>query len=166
MAWSWPATTAGLVGDLQVLHRYLKAEVELYKLKRGSPMNVEACATLCANILSSRRYFPYWVHLIIGGTDAKGGHVFSLDAAGGCLPDKFTTSGSGSPYVFGVLEDHFKEGLTISDGVDLAVRAVTAAMKRDAASGDGLDVVTITKAGYEKLSDEEIKRRKEKLNLT
>src|SRR3972149_11467364 len=60
-------TTAGLVGDLQVLARYITAEVELYKLKRGASMPVEACATLTANILSGSRYFPYWVQLVIGG---------------------------------------------------------------------------------------------------
>src|SRR6266704_6733459 len=49
-------TTAGLVGDLQVLARYITAEVELYKLKRGISMPVEACATLTANILSGSRF--------------------------------------------------------------------------------------------------------------
>ena len=66
-------TTAGLVGDLQMLARYITAEVELYKLKRNAPMPVESCATLTANILAGRRYFPYWVQLVIGGVDRKGG---------------------------------------------------------------------------------------------
>src|SRR2546428_115098 len=99
-------TTAGLVGDLQVLARYITAEVELYKLKRGIAMPVEACATLTANILSGSRFYPYWVQLVIGGWDRSGGHVFSLDAAGGSLPDKVVSSGSGSPYGDGGLEDH------------------------------------------------------------
>ena len=68
-------TTAGLVGDLQTLARYITAEVELYKLKRNAPMPVEACATLTANILSGSRYYPYWVQLLIGGIDRNGGHV-------------------------------------------------------------------------------------------
>src|SRR2546425_12446289 len=48
-------TTAGLVGDLQVLAPYITAEVELYKLKRGIPMPVDACATLTADTLTGRR---------------------------------------------------------------------------------------------------------------
>ena len=39
-------TTAGLVGDLQVLARYITAEAELYKLKRNRAITVEAAATL------------------------------------------------------------------------------------------------------------------------
>ena len=97
-------TTAGLVGDLQTLARYITAEVELYKLKRNVPMPVEACATLTANILSGSRFYPYWVQLVIGGFDRSGGHVYSLDAAGGSLPDKFVSSVSVCPFVYGVLE--------------------------------------------------------------
>src|SRR2546428_7540059 len=87
-------TPAGLVGDLQVLARYITAEVELYKLKRGVTMPVEACATLTANILSGSRFYPYWVQLVIGGWDRAGGHVYSLDAARGSPPDQILSSGS------------------------------------------------------------------------
>src|SRR6266568_7932195 len=158
-------TTAGLVGDLQVLARYITAEVELYKLKRGISMPVEACATLTANILSGSRFYPYWVQLVIGGWDRAGGHVYSLDAAGGSLPDKFVSSGSGSPYVYGVLEDHYTDGMTTEEGANLAVRAVTAAMKRDAVSGEGIDVAIITKDGFKMLDDKEVEKRKTSMKL-
>jgi len=158
-------TTAGLVGDVQLLARYITAEVELYKLKRDAPMPVKAVATLTANILSGRRYFPYWVQLIIGGVDAEGGHVYSLDMAGGSIPDKYVTSGSGSPFVYGVLEDHYKDDIDIKAGVDLAIRALSAAMKRDAASGDGIDIITITKKGYNQMSDKDVDKRKSALKL-
>ena len=158
-------TTAGLVGDLQVLARYITAEVELYKMKRNAQMSVEACASLTSNILSGSRYFPYWVQLVIGGWDRSGGHVYSLDAAGGSLPDKYTSSGSGSPYVYGVLEDHFKDDMTVDQGTDLAIRAVTAAMKRDAVSGEGIDVAIISKDGFKTLDDKEVDRRKGAMKL-
>jgi len=157
-------TTAGLVGDVQVLARYLSAEAKLYKLGRETKMPVEAAATLMANILNQRKFYPYYVQLIIGGYDSSGGHVFSLDAAGGAIPDKYTSTGSGSPYVFGVLEDHYREDMTVEEGIDLAIRAITAAMKRDSASGDGIDVAVITPDGFRLLSDDEVKKRREKLN--
>ncbi len=158
-------TVAGLVGDAQLLARYLKAEVELYKLKRNTSMSVKAASTLMANILSGRRFFPYWVALVIGGVDSDGGHVYSLDAAGGSIPDKFVTTGSGSPFVYGVLEDHYKDNLPIDDGIDIAIRAMSAAMKRDAVSGDGMDIATITSREYRELSEGEIEERKKKLNV-
>lgn len=155
--------TAGLVGDLQVLARYLSAEVNLYRLKRGTDMPIKSAATLMSNILNSRKFYPYYVQLVLGGWDATGGHVFSLDAAGGAIPDKYTAGGSGSPYVFGVLEDLYKDDLSSDEGVDFAIRAINAAMSRDSASGNGVDVAIINEKEFKILSDDEIKTRMEKM---
>ncbi|OGS55935.1 MAG: proteasome endopeptidase complex, archaeal, beta subunit [Euryarchaeota archaeon RBG_19FT_COMBO_56_21] len=159
-------TVAGVVGDAQTLARYITAEVELYKLKRGQSMTVKSAATLTSNILAGSRFYPYWVGLILGGIDREGNHVYALDMVGGAIPDDYVTTGSGSPYVYGVLEDHYEKGLSVSDGMDLAIRALHAAMKRDAASGDGYSVAAITKEGFLPLDEKEIQKRLSKLKLT
>ena len=155
--------TAGLVGDLQVLSRYLSAETKLYSLKRDAEMSVHSAATLMSNILNSRKFYPYYVQLILGGWDSTGGHVYSLDAAGGSIPDKYTAGGSGSPYAFGVLEDQFRDDMTVNDGIELALRAVTAAMNRDSASGNGADVAVITEKEFKMIPEEEIKKHLQKM---
>jgi len=156
--------TAGLVGDLQTLARYLNAEANLYRLKRDAKMPVKSAATLMANILNQRKFAPYYVQLILGGYDNSGGHIYALDAAGGAIPDKYTSAGSGSPYVFGVLEDNFKDNLTTDEGVNIAIRAITAAMNRDSASGGMISVAVITKDGFREIPEDEVKKRMEKLN--
>ena len=156
--------TAGLVGDLQTLARYLNAEANLYRLKRDAKMPVRGAATLMANILNQRKFAPYYVQLILGGYDNSGGHIYALDAAGGAIPDKYTSAGSGSPYVFGVLEDNFKDNLTTDEGVNIAIRAITAAMNRDSASGGMISVAVITKDGFREIPEDEVKKRMEKLN--
>lgn len=154
--------TAGLVGDLQALARYLNAEANLYRLKRDAKMPVKSAATLMANILNQRKFAPYYVQLILGGYDDTGGYVYSLDAAGGAIPDKYTSAGSGSPYVYGVLEDNYKDDVTIDEGVNIAIRAITAAMNRDSASGGMISIAVITKDGFKEISEEEINKRKNK----
>jgi len=158
-------TIAGLVGDAQVLARYLTAEAELYSMKKGQEMPIRAAATMMSNILNGRRYYPYWVQLIVAGIDEDGHHVYSLDAAGGSIPDTYVTTGSGSPYVYGVLEDNFKEGMTVSEGADLAIRSLNAAMSRDSASGNGMSIAMITSKGFNELSDEEVEKRMGKMKL-
>ena len=158
-------TTAGLVGDAQSLARYITAEAELYRLKRDQPMTIRAVASLTANILSGNRYYPYWVQLLIGGFDRDGGHVYSIDAAGGSIPDKYCATGSGSPYSYGVLEDNYTDNLTSSKGVDIAIRALNASMKRDSASGNGYDIVVIDKDGWNPISNAEVEKRKKRLNI-
>jgi proteasome beta subunit len=155
--------TAGLVGDLQILARYLSAEANLYRLKRGTLMPVHSAATLMSNILNQRKFYPYYVQLILAGWDSSGGHVYSLDAAGGAIPDKYTAGGSGSPYVFGVLEDSFRDEMSTSEGVDLSIRSVNAAMGRDAASGNGIDVAVINDKEFKVIPEDEIKKRLQKL---
>jgi proteasome beta subunit len=154
-------TTAGLVGDAQLLVRYIKAEVQLYRLKRGAPMSVRAASTLMANILRG----GFYVGLIMGGWDREGGHVYSLDAAGGSISDKYVSVGSGSLFAYGVLEDHFTDDIDLEGSVDLAMRALNAAMKRDSASGDGMTIVTITKDGFKEFPEDQIRQRAEGLGL-
>jgi len=155
--------TAGLVGDLQVLARYLNAEANLYRLKRDNRIPVKSAATLMSNILNQRKFYPYYVQLILGGYDDTGGYVYSLDAAGGAIPDKYTSGGSGSPFVFGVLEDLFKDDLTTNEGIDISIRAIHAAKSRDSASGGKTNIAVISKDGFKEIPEEEIKKRMEKL---
>ena len=101
-------TTAGLVGHAQSLSRTLAAELRLYELKRNTPMTVRGAATLTANILVGR---PHYVQLLIVGTDEDGPSVYSIDSAGGSIPDAYCATGSGSPFMYGVLEDQYKDGM-------------------------------------------------------
>ena len=103
-------TTAGLVGHAQSLSRTLAAELRLYELKHGTPMTVKGAATLTANILVGR---PHYVQLLIVGVDDSGSSVYSIDSAGGSIPDSYCATGSGSPYMYGVLEDQIVEGLSL-----------------------------------------------------
>ncbi len=158
-------TIAGYVGDAQALVRYLTAEVTLYRLRRNGPLTAEGAATLLANILNGNRMFPYLAWLILGGVDAAGGHVFSVDAGGGCIEDKYVSVGSGSTFAYGVLEENYSRDLSVSDGVDLALRGLTVAMKRDSASGDGYLVNTITSKEYHEFTEDEIIKRLKALKI-
>ena len=147
-------TTAGLVGHAQSLARMLAAELALYELKRDNPMSVQGAATLTANILVGR---PYYVQLLIVGVDESGPSVYSIDSAGGSIPDLYCATGSGSPFMYGVLEDQFSKDMTRKDAIALAAKALLASAQRDSASGNGMDLAVITmKDGYVELTNEEI----------
>jgi len=157
-------TTAGSVGDAQRLVKWMQVESRLYKMRREESMTVKGIVSLLANILSGNRYYPYFVQLLVGGVDKNGPGVYSLDALGGIIEEKkAVATGSGSPMAYGVLEDRYVENLPINEGVELAVRALHNAMKRDSASGDGIEVVKITSDGYIKIDDTEIERLRKAL---
>ena len=147
-------TTAGLVGHAQSLSRTLAAELRLFELKRDQAMTVKGAATLTANILSGR---PHYVQLLIVGVDGTGPSVYSIDSAGGSIPDVYCATGSGSPFMYGVLEDQYKPGMTQVEALTLAAKSLLASAQRDAASGNGMDLAFITpEAGFNQLSEEEV----------
>ena len=159
-------TTAGSVGDAQRLVRSISVESSLYQMRTQEPMSIRAMANLLSTVLSSHRMMPLYVQLLIGGVDKNGPHIYSLDAIGGKLEEQRAVStGSGSPIAYGILEDQYRDGITTEEGAGLAVRALHNVMKRDAASGDGIDVMIITKGQYIRMSQDEIEKKIGELKL-
>ncbi|AKA49070.1 proteasome subunit beta [uncultured archaeon] len=158
-------TIAGLVGDAQVLVRYMSAELELYRLQKKVNMPISAAATLLSNILNQSKFYPYMVQILIGGVD-KEPHIFSVDAAGGSVEDTYASTGSGSPFVYGVLENGYRKDMTKDEGIELVVRAISAAKQRDSASGGVIDVGVIDrKNGFVQLPTDDVLNRINKFDL-
>ena len=150
-------TIAGGVGDAQTLVRLIKAELELYKYSQGERMTVQGAATLLANVLQGNKYFPYLVQLIVAGFDSAP-QLFDLDPFGGLIKEKYNSTGSGSVVAYGLLDEHYKDGMSKEDAARLAVKAVNAAIRRDNATGEGIDVVCITKNEVKRYSKDEVKQ--------
>jgi proteasome beta subunit len=150
-------TIAGGVGDAQALIRLMQAEASLYKFKHGHSMTVKAAANLLSNILHNYKFYPFYVQLLIGGVDEKS-EVYSLDALGGLSEEKYVSTGSGSPVAYGLLEEMYKDGGSVKDNIRVAAKAVAAAMKRDAATGESVDVVSVTKQGFRRLEKGEVEK--------
>lgn len=149
-------TMAGVVADAQAVLEILRVNANLYKLSNKRPMPVAAAARLAANVLFYNRLLPLIIQAIIAGVDSEGPHIFSLDPFGSLMEEKkFFATGSGSPVAFGILEDGYRDGITVEEAVPLVVRAVKAAMRRDAASGDSFDVAIIDGKGFRELNEEE-----------
>lgn len=152
-------TIAGASGDAQALARYMRAEIKLFEIQNGRKISVRGAATLLSNILQSSKYFPYMVQLIVAGYDNyEGAKIFSLDAIGAVEEEKkFFSTGSGSPIALGVLEDQYREDLTVEEGAKLAKRAIKAAIQRDIGSGGaGVDIVIIDKNGLKFLETQKL----------
>jgi len=149
-------TTAGSVGDIQSLVGYLKAEAKLYEIKNNKRMSPKALAKLTSAILQGQRYYPLYAWLVLGGVDKEKGYVFSIDPIGGVSEDDMVATGSGMEPAYGVLDDRYKKDMEKDDAVQLAVRALLAAISRNMGTGDGVNVITITQDGTKEYTNEEI----------
>jgi len=145
-------TIAGTVADAQKVVDILTANAKLYRINLNRPMPVNSAARLIANLLFSNRYVPLATQVLIGGVDETGPHVFNLDPFGSLNEEKSVATGSGSPIAYGVLEDKYREGMTVEELLPIIVKAVNAAMKRDVASGNNYNVTVIDETGYRELT--------------
>lgn len=140
--------SAGLIADMQTLARTLEAEMKIFELESGLKPRVYNAAKMLSLILfRSSRFSPYIVETIVGGIDDEGSHIYVLDPLGAAIEDDYAAVGTGAQLAISIVESEYRLNLSISDARSLALKAVKAAFSRDATSGDGVDVLTITKYG-------------------
>jgi proteasome beta subunit len=149
------ATIAGSVADAQSIMELLAAEAKLFEIQRGRPIRVKALTRLLSNIMFQARG-AYMLGSLVGGFDDEGPQVYYTDFVGSVIPDKYVSNGSGSPVALGVLEAEYKEDLTKKKAIELAVRAIAAAIERDAATGNSILVSVIDKDGYQEIPKDTI----------
>lgn len=141
------AACAGLVADMQMLIRQVGAYAKLFELDHGVTIPVKSAAKTFSNLLFQRRMYPYITQTIVGGVDSDGPTIFILDPLGSLIPDNYATVGSGAEIAIGVLEAGYKDGMSLEEGRDLAIQAMKSAGARDIASGNGIDLLIISKDG-------------------
>jgi proteasome beta subunit len=139
--------SAGLMADMQTLARIVEAEMRLYELDSGISPKVHTVAKTLSYILYERRLLPYYAELIVGGIDEDGSHLYTLDPIGAIIEDNYAALGSGTQLAISVIESNYRADMTLEETFNLALRSMHAAMKRDAASGDGVDILVIKKDG-------------------
>jgi proteasome beta subunit len=143
---------AGLVGDMQILAKEMEAQANLYSMDVGRKISVRSAAKLMANVLFNRRYAPLITQTIVGGLDQEGASLYVLDVLGSLIPDKYAAVGSGTEIAIGVIEEGYRENLTLKEAKDLVTRSIKSAISRDATSGDGVDFIIITGDGITEYS--------------
>jgi proteasome beta subunit len=149
-------TIAGGVADAQNLVDTMRYNANLYRLQSKERMPVKSAARLCSNILFNQRYFPYYVQIIMAGyTIDESSNIYNIDLFGSMTTEKFISTGSGSPVAYGYLESEFKDNMSVNEAYKVAMQAIAAAIRRNAGTGDGINVVIIDKNGYREMSKEE-----------
>ncbi len=151
------AAVSGSSGDVQSLVNMLRAEANLYRLNHERPISTKSLAQVASNVLHGRRGFPYIVAGVISGVDADGSRLYFLDPVGGKLEEeKFASAGTGSTVAYGVLEQNYRDEMTLDDGVKLVAQSIKIAIERDVATGEKIVVAKIDEKGYQELSEEEV----------
>ena len=141
------AACAGMVADMQVLVRQVEALAKIRKLETRREVAPNSIAKLMSVIMFERRYFPLLTQVIVGGINEKP-EIYTLDPLGSVLPDDYAAVGTGAEGALGIMDAEFKPNMSEEKVKELASRAIRSAVQRDAASGDGIDILYMTRTGH------------------
>lgn len=142
---------AGQLSDANYLINLVRVEAKLIEFRRGFPLTVKEAAKLLSNIMyiGMRNYSPCITEILVVGVDENGPRLFEADISGAVTDEDFTSTGSGSPMAYGLLEASYNPTIKVSEGSSIAIKAVGVAMERDPGSGNGIQILKITRNGIE-----------------
>lgn len=89
--------------------------------------------------------------MIIAGYDKRnGGQVYSIPLGGSLHKQAFAIGGSGSTYIYGYTDAHWKDNMTEEEGVDFVKNSLREAIKWDGSSGGVIRMVVLTAKGAQR----------------
>ncbi|KAL9109320.1 MAG: hypothetical protein Q9227_006075 [Pyrenula ochraceoflavens] len=159
----------GFAADGNALKERLDSVVKMYRYHHNKQISVKACAQRLATILYQKRFFPYYVHAILGGMDESGnGALYSYDPVGSYEREQCRAAGAAASLIMPFLDNqvNYKNQYRMSaDGEDaqpladvmsprtvdeaeqLVRDAFTSAVERHIEVGDGLQMLVCTQDG-------------------
>jgi 20S proteasome subunit beta 5 len=144
-------TMAGGAADCSFWERYLGMECRLYELRNGRRITVAAASKILANIMMSYRGYGLSMGTMVTGWDETGPQLYYVDDDATRLHGKYFCVGSGSLLAYGVLDNYWREDLTVEEAIDVGKRAIYHATYRDAASGGRNNLYHVTADGWTKI---------------
>ena len=157
------AAIAGLMSDARVLIGQSRVYCQSNRLLYDEPVDIE---TLTRRIGDQSQVYtqhagvrPFGVSMIIAGVDKTGSRVFSADPSGSYRGYRATAVGRKSEEANKVLEEGYRQGLTLEEATKLAVEAVKIASDGEVDSKIlKVAVVPVETRAFRRLSEEEVGR--------
>lgn len=137
---------SGSVSDAQAFVEQLRTELRLYEMYNDAHASVETAATVAGDLV---RRGPYRIiDLVLAGVDDHPS-VYDIGQGGGVMQSDYAASGSGMQLAYGALEGAYEPSLPVERLRTIAADAVRSATERDTASGDGMNIATVTEDGID-----------------
>ncbi|MGQ9759430.1 MAG: archaeal proteasome endopeptidase complex subunit alpha [Candidatus Methanomethylicaceae archaeon] len=126
---------AGFTGDINLLIDEARLEAQRHRVIFEDPIDVKSVVNHITQFMYQfTRYGgirPLGAALIVVGSDRAGHHLYQLDPRGLMVSGKAMAIGKNSEGVIDVLRAGYKNGLTIREAIDLAMRALSKAEDSD-----------------------------------
>ena len=153
----------GVASDIEMLKKMVSAELKLKHLRSKTRPTIKEAANLVGMITyrNIRQFstIAFIAGTLVGGINEDGiAELYTVEPAGGVyrVEEYDANFSSGMPFILGLLERQYKKDLSVKDGVALALEALKSSTQRDSASGNAIDIFTITKEGIKHVVKQKI----------
>ena len=150
-------TSAGMVADVETLHKNLQFTIRQYELTNKKSPSVESLAKKLSCFLYGRRFMPYYAFNLLCGKDEKTGKgvVYGYDAVGSYDMLTYGVQGSGSDLGAPILDNqfighNFKDKILPTNQQEVentAKDVIHSIAERDIYTGDHVEVTTVDANG-------------------
>lgn len=144
------AAVAGLTADANILINYLRVAAQRHKYTYGVPQPVEQLVQLLADYKHGYTQHgglrPFGVGFLIAGWDRHYGYqLYQSDPSGNYSGWKATSIGNNSPSATSALKMDYKEGMTLEEAKQLAVKILAKAIDTANPTSERIEIGTLTK---------------------
>ena len=141
---------SGSAADTQAVAEYVRFHLAMHKEEIGDEPSVATAARVVGSMVYNNKD-ALMAGIIIAGYDpVDGGSVHIVPLGGGVVKMPFAIGGSGSTYIYGWVDDNYREGMTRDECVEFVKNGLALAMARDGSSGGLIRMAIIDADGVER----------------
>lgn len=135
---------SGSAADTQALTDYVRHFLSQLAIETGRAPTVKTAAHLMRRLCYENKD-NLMAGVIVGGWDpVEKGSVYNIPLGGTCIKMPFAIGGSGSTYIYGLVDSLFTPDLKKEEALVLVKKAISHAMARDGSSGGIIRTVVVT----------------------
>ncbi|KAJ0166660.1 Proteasome subunit beta type-1 [Colletotrichum tanaceti] len=141
---------SGSAADTQAVADIVQYQLGMYAMRNGKPPMTQTAAAIFQEVCYANKD-RLTAGLIIAGWDERhGGQVYSIPLGGSLHKQSYAIGGSGSTYIYGYCDEHWKEGMEEKDAVEFVKGSLKEAIKWDGSSGGVIRMVVLTAKGAQR----------------
>lgn len=141
---------SGSAADTQAVSEYVRLYLDQYAISYGREPSAKVAAALFRKLCYENKNV-LTAGIIVAGFDEKtGGEIYSVPIGGSVHKQPYAIAGSGSSYIYGLCNTHYREDFNKDEAVDFVKMALTQAIRWDGSSGGCIRMVVLTSDGVER----------------
>jgi len=147
----------GFDADIDAFITRMRFVIASYEHSHFHEMGVESLAQCVANTLYSKRFFPYYIKVMVGGINVQGkGKLYGYDPVGTIEDVRYEAGGTGESLAIPVLDAVFgtmhrntvdPPKIPIEEARNIVRDTFSSVTERDIMTGDFLEIAVLTNEG-------------------